>query len=224
MMIMHLRDLDESSLASRIYHEQLAKRWSGLAKEATEICKELEIEDANLTEMTKSEYKRVIQGAIQTRDEVLLRKQAENKTKCEEIMKESYGKKKYLSENKIEDVRLRFKTRVGLLPFAGNYSNDKKYSKSNWLCRCGKKENESHIKDGTCPIYNDIWKKYPNLDNDEDLVHFFLEVLERRRKIETLEENEREAPTPGSGQSETADVCQSQSLEAGRSSYVYRLD
>ena len=114
----------------------------------------------------------------------------------------------YLSENKIEDVRLRFKTRVGLLPFAGNYSNDKKYAKSQWLCRCGNRENESHIIDGTCSIYNDIWQKYSNLDNDEDLVHFFSEVLERRRKIETMEENEREAPTPGSGQKDTADVCQ----------------
>ena len=222
MMIMHLRELDERSLASRIYHEQLAKGWPGLAKEGSEICKELEIEDVNVTTMTKSEFKRVIQGAIKTRDEVIMREQAENKTKCEEIMKECYGKKAYLSENKIEDVRFRFKRRVGLLPFAGNYSNDKRYAKSNWLCRCGNKENESHIRDGTCPIYNDIWQKFRNLDDDEDLVNFFSEVLERRRKIETLEEEEREAPTPGSGQSNTADVCQPQFSEAGRSSYVYR--
>ena len=63
-----------------------------------------------------------------------------------------------------------------------------------------------------------------NLDNDEDLVHFFSAVLERRSKIETLEENEREAPTPGSGQSITADVCQPQFSVAGQSSYVYRED
>ena len=224
MMIMHLREVDESSLASRIYHEQLAKGWPGLAKEGTDICKELDIEDVNTTDLTKSEFKRVIQGALQTRDEVMMRENAENKTKCEEIMKESYGKKLYLSENKIEDVRFRFKRRVGLLPFAGNYSNDKRYARSNWLCRCGNRESELHIRDGTCPIYNDIWQNYANLDNDEDLVHFFSAVLERRSKIETLEENEREAPTPGSGQSITADVCQPQFSVAGQSSYVYRED
>ena len=224
MLILHLREVDESSLASRIYHEQLAKGWPGLAKEGTDICKELDIEDVNTTDLTKSEFKRVIQGALQTRDEVMMRENAENKTKCEEIMKESYGKKLYLSENKIEDVRFRFKRRVGLLPFAGNYSNDKRYARSNWLCRCGNRESELHIRDGTCPIYNDIWQNYANLDNDEDLVHFFSAVLERRSKIETLEENEREAPTPGSGQSITADVCQPQFSVAGQSSYVYRED
>ena len=220
LMIMHIRKLDESSLASRVYHEQLAKGWPGLAREGSEICKELDIEDVNVTTLTKSEFKRVIQGALQTRDEILMREQAENKTKCEEIMKECYGKKMYLSENKIEDVRFRFKRRVGLLPFAGNYSNDKRYARTNWMCRCGNRENESHIREGICPIYNDIWQKYENLDNDEDLVNFFSAVLERRRMIESLEESEKETPTPGSGQSNTADVCQPQFSVAGRSSYV----
>ena len=81
------------------------------------------------------------------------------------------------SENKIEDARFRFKRRVGLLPFAGNYSNDKRYARSNWLCRCGNRESELHIRDGTCPIYNDIWQNYANLDNDEDLVLFFSACL-----------------------------------------------
>ena len=54
----------------------------------------------------------------------------------------------------------------------------------------GEKENESHIKDGTCPIYSDIWEKYGDIDNDEDLVIFFSEVLERKSKLELLEMNE----------------------------------
>ena len=40
-----VREVDESSLGSRIYHEQLAKGWPGLAKEGTDIYKELDIED-----------------------------------------------------------------------------------------------------------------------------------------------------------------------------------
>ena len=111
-------------------------------------------------------------------------------------MKEDYGKKAYMDENKIEDVRFRFKSRVGLLPFAGNFSKDKRFAKSNWLCRCGEKENESHIKDGTCPIYSDIRIKYGDLDNDEDLVTFFSEVLDRRSKLELLEMEMNEASPP----------------------------
>ena len=190
MFLLHIRDMDECSLASKIYREQVAKGWPGLAKECKDICKELKIEDINTTNMVKSAYKRLIQSAIRARDEILIREQAGDKMKCKEIMKENYGKKAYLDNKKIEDVRFRFRSRVGLLPFAGNFSNDRKYAKSNWLCRCGEKENESHIKDGTCPIYSDIWKEYENLNNDEDLVHFFAAVLERRSELETLDMNE----------------------------------
>ena len=43
-------------------------------------------------------------------------------------MKEGCGSKDYMNEKKTEEVRLMFKKiiRVGLLPFAGNFSNDKK--------------------------------------------------------------------------------------------------
>ena len=74
-----------------------------------------------------------------------------------------------------------YRTRVRMQPFAGNYSHDKRFSKSNFLCRCGvSREKESHITSGKCPVYEDLRIKYDNLDSDENLVKFFLEVLERR--------------------------------------------
>ena len=85
------------------------------------------------------------------------------------------------------------------------------------------KENEAHLTTGTCPIYDDIWQGRGNLKNDEDLVKFFSAVLERRSLLDRLEEEEREAPSLGSGDSNTADVCQSY-LETGRSSYTCRVD
>ena len=208
-MILHLKDLDEHFLASQIYQEQVDKGWPGLAKEAREICQDLHIEDVNTTSMNKSEFKRLVKGAIETKNEAILKEQAENKSKCCNIMKENYGKKEYINEKKIEEVRLMFKSRVGLLAFAGNFSHDKRFSKTNWLCRCGAKENESHITAGTCPIYDDIWQVRGDLRNDEDLVKFFSAVLERRSLLDRLEEEEREAPSLGSGDSFTADVCQS---------------
>ena len=116
-------------------------------------------------------------------------------------MKEDYGRKKYVDENKIEDVRFRFKARVGLLPFAGNYSNDRRFIKTKWLCRCGEMEKEAHITSGNCPIYDDIWEKRGDLENNEDLVKFFSAVLERRDLLDRLEEEERDAPSLGSGDS-----------------------
>ena len=117
--------------------------------------------------------------------------------KYKNILKEDYGRKKYIDENKIEDVRFRFKARVGLLPFAGNYSNDRRFTKTKWLCRCGEMEKEAHITSGNCPIYDDIWEKRGDLENNEDLVKFFSAVLERRDLLDQLEEEERDAPSLG---------------------------
>jgi hypothetical protein len=222
-MILHLKDLDEHSLASQIYQEQVEKGWPGLAKEAKEICEELQIEDVNTTTKTNGEFKILVKRAIETRNEEMLKQQAQNKQKCGKIMKEKYGRKNYMTEKKIEDVRFIFKSRVGLLPFAGNFTHDKKFSKTNWLCRCGMKEIESHLTSGSCPIYGDIWQGRGDLRKDENLVKFFSAVLERRSLLDRLEEEERDAPSPGSGDSLTADVCQSH-FETGRSSYECRLD
>ena len=201
MMILHLRNLDESSLASKIYKEQLEKGWPGLAREGKEICEELEIENVNETKMGKNDFKRLVNNSIKIYHEKMLREQAQEKTKCSHIMKDGYGKKDYMNTDVIEKVRQIFRSRVGLLPFAGNYSNDKKYLKTNWLCRCGEKETESHITTGACPIYEDIWESKGDVKNDDDLLKFFSAVLERRGLLDRLEEQEREAPSPGSGES-----------------------
>ena len=74
---------------------------------------------------------------------------------------------------------------------------DKKFSRSNWLCRCGEKEKEAHITSGSCPIYDDIWEKRGDLENNDDLVKFFSAVLERRDLLDRLEEEERDAPSLG---------------------------
>ena len=74
---------------------------------------------------------------------------------------------------------------------------DKKFSRSNWLCRCGEKEKEAHITSGSCPIYDDIWENRGDLENNDDLVKFFSAVLERRDLLDRLEEEERDAPSLG---------------------------
>ena len=47
---------------------------------------------------------------------------------------------------------------------------DKKFSRSNWLCRGGEKEKEAHITSGSCPIYDDIWEKRGDLENNDQVL------------------------------------------------------
>ena len=84
--------------------------------------------------------------------------------------------------------RQMYRTRFGMQPFAGNYSHDRRFARSEWLCQCREaREEESHLLSGNCPVYGEIWAKYENLDDDDNLVSFFNEILNLR---DELEENE----------------------------------
>ena len=103
---------------------------------------------------------------------------------------EEYGKKEYISNKTMKHVRDQYRARFGLQRFAGNYSNDKSFARSNWLCKClESREDESHILSGHCKVYGDIPLKYSNLSDDESLVCVFREVLERREQLYKQQNN-----------------------------------
>ena len=107
------------------------------------------------------------------------------------MSKENYGEKIYINNEKIEYVRDMFRTRFGLQPFAGNYSNDRRFLRTNWLCRCKvSREEESHLMSGNCEVYGEIRGKYDNLEDDENLVQFFTEVLQMRDELDEKEKNQ----------------------------------
>ena len=215
-MVLHLRSLCENSLASKVYREQLDRGWPGLSQEVKLICNKLEIEDCNTTKINKKEFKKIINEAIIKKNEEEIKIHAQGKTKCERIFSEKYGRKEYLGQKKIGEVREYFRSRFGLQPFAGNYSNDKRFSRTGWLCRCGVKEVEGHL--ATCQVYDDITARYTNLKEDGQLVSYYREVLERRTLLDDQEREEQETRDQALvvEPSITTDVCQY--LRTGQSS------
>jgi hypothetical protein len=194
MLVRHIRSLGEGTIARMVYEEQKRNGWPGLAREVARICEELGIENIN-EEVTKKEDDRVCRKYLTEKckelDETRLRKLAAGKHKCERIMQGVYGKKPYMGSQTIANVRKFFYTRVKMQPFGGNYSKDKRFSKTEWMCRCAEnKEEESHLMTGDCPVYGDLKEKYGDLNSDENLVGFFADILARR---ERLEDEEREA-------------------------------
>ena len=166
--------------------------WPGLAEETTQICRSLGIEDCNFTTNNKIDYKESVTKACHRMNKLKLLALAEGKIKCERMKTENYGKKEYINKKLISEVRKWYKSRYGMLPFAGNFSNDNKFAKTDWMCRCGVKEKENHLTSYSCPVYSDIRQKYTNFDADEDLVSYFQEVLDRRDLIDRLEAEERD--------------------------------
>ena len=194
LLILHVRSLDEDALARRTYEEQRANNWPGLAQEAELICQELQIESANTTWLDPKRYRKMVTEALHRLNEKRIKAQSENKPKCDRISQENYGKKSYLKETSISKTRLLFKTRFGMMNFAGNFSRDRKFAKTDWLCKCREsKEYESHLLDGRCKVYGTIRSKYGEMKTEDDLVNFFSEVLEERDRLEDEEEH------PGDG-------------------------
>ena len=112
--------------------------------------------------------------------------------KCIRIKEEEYGKKDYISSQTIPETRKWFRTRYSLQPFAGNFSHDRKYAKSDWLCRCQEAiENESHITSGSCKVYGDLSSQFGDLHEDKNLVEFFNAVLDRRDSLEDKDKKQQ---------------------------------
>ena len=188
LLIFHIQSLDEETLSAKVYKEQKSQNWPGLAQETTNICKELEIEDCNTTCLNKIDYKSILMRACHLKNEYRLRQQATD-TKCSRIKNEAYGKQNYVSNSTIEEARNLYRTRFGLQNFAGNYSHNRKFASTDWLCRCkGAKEEEGHIVTGDCPVYSDQRSQFGNLGQDKNLADFFRAVLDRR---DSLEEQDR---------------------------------
>ena len=98
---------------------------------------------------------------------------------------ETYGKKDYLQNEQIHFVRQMYKSRFMMQPFAGNFSHDRRFENTDWLCRCRReKEDETHLLSGNCEVYGEIRKKYGNIDDDKTMVEFFNEVLAMRDLLE----------------------------------------
>ena len=66
-----------------------------------------------------------------------------------------------------------------MLPLAGNFNQDRRFARTGWLCRCGvEREEELHITD-SCPPFKDIREQFSNLEDINQLVQFFEQILNR---------------------------------------------
>ena len=64
--------------------------------------------------------------------------------------------------------------------FRENYSNNKRYARSGWLCKCKMaREEEGHLLSGKCTVYGDLTQNFSNLTDIDSLVQSFNQVLER---------------------------------------------
>ena len=70
--------------------------------------------------------------------------------------------------------------------FADNYKHDRRFAKTDWLCRCHKaRENEQHLISGKCEVFDELRSKFGNLNNLKVLTKIFDAVLKKRDEMDS---------------------------------------
>ena len=183
MLIHHIRTLDKEALASEMYYEQVKNNWPGLAREAEDICEQLGIQNVNETVLSKKQFSQLVESAILTEEDKLLKSESANMDKMKVIQAESWGLKEYVKSGNLYSVRSTWELRAYMLKVAGNYSHHSRYLATDWRCQACQlqvREDQDHLAT-TCDGYKDL-REGKDMDDDKEMVDFFRMVMRRREQ------------------------------------------
>ena len=182
MLIYHISHLGENDLAREMLDEQVSNGWPGLAREVSDICEALRIEDPRSTEKGRHEYNKIVKEACRWADEASMKKEMEKLKKLEGMSKENLKMKEYVKTGTLYTARETWRVRSRMLDLGGNYPNMAKYRKTMAKCQvCNLQEREDQAHVARCEGYQDI-REGADLGNETELVEYFSRVMKRRKE------------------------------------------
>ena len=180
MLVHHLKGLETNTLANMVYREQRKNKWPGLAEEVSQICADLDIEDANITLMSKMSFRNTVEKACRKKDEEDMKEGMVGMTKMEGLTNQDCRLKEYMKGKSLHVVRDTFRARTQLVEgIKGNYKNLHKGKDMRCQGCMLEVDTQSHVLQ--CMEYEDL-RGDMDLEKDEDMVKYFREVLKRRMK------------------------------------------
>ena len=182
MLIYHISHLGENDLAREMLDEQVSNGWPGLAREVSDICEALRIEDPRSTEKGRHEYNKIVKEACRWADEASMKKEMEKLKKLEGMSKENLEMKEYVKTGTLYTARETWRVRSRMLDLGGNYPNMAKYRKTMAKCQaCNLQEREDQAHVAKCDAYQDL-REGSDLGNETELVEYFSRVMKRRKE------------------------------------------
>ena len=189
--IFHLTSLDETTLAKQVFTTQHKMSFPGLVKHAQKTMQELDLPDicfAKNRTMTGKTWNQLVKSKISAKMEADLLHEVKSKPYTKLIngpmSNERFETKEYLREMTLSSARTNFKLRSKTIEVKYNFKNNPKYKAERWRCdSCVSElaiEDQQHII--VCPAYEKL-RVDRSLDNDQDLVNYFKEVLSIRDKL-----------------------------------------
>ena len=155
-------------MARKVYLDHVSNKWPGLVQEVEQICLELAIQSPAITKQSHKLYRNNQVSACHEKNKEMLISECEGKTKCERMLNEDYGRKEYVDMELIGNVRDTYKARFGMLDFADNYKNDRRFAGVGGLCKCKRdRESEPHLLSGQCEVFGEIRASYGDLKDEK---------------------------------------------------------
>ena len=181
LLLYHIKNLDDSSLAKQVYKEQSDHGWPGLVTECGENLKQWNLKDI-FEKCTKSQWKNSVKKEAKVQNEDKLRKLIKKSSKLEIMKGESYGEKSYISDMKMQDARVKLSLRSRMYECKMNFLNNPVFKAEMWRCDSCQScvDSQSHIL--YCPAYQQL-REGKSLSSDQDIVSYFKEVLAIRLKL-----------------------------------------
>ena len=177
----------DGHLAGQVYSEQLRQGWPGLSREVAVYSEMLGVPNVNklkIGEISPNMWKECVKKAIWKHNEAELKSKMENYKKLNEIKNESFERKEYLKSKSIVDSRMTIRLRSKMFHAKDNFKN-KYINRKNGLscesCNTGLIESQSHVL--ICTAYDKL-REGLNLNQNNDIVKYYREVLLLRAKLE----------------------------------------
>ena len=179
----HLIHLPHDSLAGEIAKIQNELELPGLVQECKEKIQEMMLPEPNLC--SKFQWKHAIKKKMMDKNKMdilgQVRSREYKKIDVHEMEKEEFGRKSYFSSLDIHSARMKFGLQTKMVKSVKlNYKNDPVNKKKLWKCDdCQSIDSQDHIL--WCPAYS-LFRNEKNLEDDQDLTKYFLQVLRFRDK------------------------------------------
>ena len=184
LLVIRIKNHEPDTLCRQVYEEGRKRSWPGLAKEVSDICETIGIEDVNIVMVSKTEVKEAIfkhhySDMIST---------INTKSKLEAIKGDDFTEvQEYFNEKSVSNSRMAFKVRSLMVPeIPGNFKN--RYKVKGTLsegltceyCQEGEIMTQSHCM--SCPAWSGL-REGLDLTNIKDLVIFFQKLMDERAKV-----------------------------------------
>ena len=181
IFVKYLSLLNEESLATKVFTEQKLNRWPGLVAESVTYGRDFGLSPFD-ERQSLIQFKYEVKKKLSEANGDLLKAKIIKLKKLECMKMEEYGRKDYLSNLRLDEVRTLFRKRTMMLDFKDNFRNRKDYSDDLWVCDSCERaiESQSHVL--WCPAYQEL-RENKDLSSNKDLAEYMGKVLRIRNEL-----------------------------------------